>query len=63
MSEQEKLDLRDKINKGLQKAYRNLLQRKAALGQDLVFADENGKPRVVPAKEALAQYKLRHRID
>ncbi len=56
MSEQEKIDLREKICKGLKQSYENLLRRKAALDQDMVFADENGLPRIVPAKEALAEY-------
>lgn len=56
MSEQEKIDLREKICAGLKQSYENLLRRKAALGQDMVFADENGLPRIVPAKEALADY-------
>ena len=57
MSEQEKLDLKEKIIKGLKQSYENLLHRKAALGQDMVFADENGQPRIVPAREALEEYK------
>ena len=57
MSEQEKRELRDKLEKGLKKSYEDLLRRKAALGQDMVFADENGMPRVVPAKEALKEYE------
>ncbi|MBD5296503.1 MAG: hypothetical protein HDS21_00250 [Bacteroides sp.] len=57
MSEQEKIDLKDKITKGLKQSYDNLLRRKAALGQDMVFADENGQPRIVPAREALAEYE------
>ncbi len=56
MSEQEKIDLREKICIGLKASYENLLRRKAALDQDMVFADENGLPRIVPAKEALAEY-------
>lgn len=56
MSEQEKKDLREKICKGLKKSYEDLLHRKAALNQDMVFADENGQPRIVPAREALAEY-------
>ncbi len=56
MSEQEKIELREKICKGLKESYANLLRRKAALGQDMVFADENGLPRTVPAKQALADY-------
>lgn len=60
MSEQEKIELREKINQGLKKSYENLLRRKAALGQDMVFADENGLPRIVPAGEALAEYESKH---
>ena len=58
MSEQEELNLFEKINKGLKKSYENLLRRKAALGQDMVF-DENGMPRIVSAKEALIEYEQR----
>ena len=57
MSEQEELILFEKIDKGLKKSYEDLLRRKAALGQDMVFADENGMPRVVPAREALEEYE------
>ena len=57
MSEQEELILFEKIDKGLKKSYEDLLRRKAALGQDMVFADENGMPRIVPAKEALEEYE------
>lgn len=59
MSEEEKRDLREKICKGLNESYEKLLRRKAALGQDMVFADEEGKPRVVPARDALAEYEAR----
>ena len=57
MSEQEELILFEKVNKGLKQSYEDLLRRKAALGQDMVFADENGMPRVVPAREALKEYE------
>lgn len=60
MSEQEELNLFEKINKGLKKSFEELLRRKAALGQDMVFADENGMPRVVPAKEALDAYERKN---
>ncbi len=56
MSDKEKIDLRQKICRGLKTSYENLLRRKAALDQDMVFADENGTPRIVSAKEALADY-------
>lgn len=57
MSEQEKRDLKNIICKGLKKSYENLLRRKAAMGQDMVFADENGQPLIVSAREALAEYE------
>lgn len=59
MSEQEKIELHKKIYDGLKKSFEDLLRRKAALGQDMVFADENGKPRIVPACQALADYEAR----
>lgn len=55
MSEQEKIDIRNKINEGLKKSYEALLRRKAALGQDMVIADANGQPLIVPAAELLAK--------
>ena len=60
MSEKEKIELKEKICKGLEQSFENLLRRKAALGQDMVFADENGLPRTVPAREALAEYERTH---
>lgn len=63
MSDKEKLNLIDLIDKGLKQSYENLLKRKAALNQDMVFADENGMPRVVPAREALAEYEKSHKPE
>ena len=60
MSEQEKQELENKICEGLKQSYEDLLRRKAALGQDMVFADKNGMPRVVPAEEALEEYEKKH---
>ena len=63
MSEQEKQELENIICEGLKQSYEDLLRRKAALGQDMVFADENGMPRIVPARQALEQFeKLKQRI-
>lgn len=59
MSEQEKIELHKKIYEGLKKSFEDLLRRKAALGQDMVFADENGKPLIVSARQALADYEAR----
>lgn len=62
MSGQEQIEFIQKLNEGLSKSYENLLRRKAALGQDMVFADGNGMPRTVPATEALAEYLKAKRI-
>ena len=59
MSDKENLDIIETLDKGLEQSYENLLRRKAALGQDMVFADENGQPRIIPAREALAEYESR----
>ena len=59
MSDKEKLDIIETLDKGLEQSYENLLRRKAALGQDMVFADENGQPRIVSAREALTEYESR----
>lgn len=55
MSEQGKINIRTKINKGLKKSYEVLLRRKATLGQDMVIADADGQPIVVPAADLLAK--------
>lgn len=57
MSDKEKIDLIQRLNIGLKQSYEKLLRHKAALGQDMVFADENGQPLIVPAREALAEYE------
>lgn len=55
MSEQEKVNIRTKLNEGLKKSYDTLLRRKAALGQDMVIAGVNGQPIVVSASDLLAK--------
>lgn len=57
MSDKEKLNIIETLDKGLEQSYENLLRRKAALDQDMVFADENGQPRIVTARKALAEYE------
>lgn len=59
MSEQEKINIRTKINEGLKKSYKALLRRKAALGQDMVIADAAGQPLVVPAADLLAKREVK----
>lgn len=57
MSDKEQFNIINNLDKGLEKSYEDLLRHKAALNQDMVFADENGQPRVVSAREALAEYE------
>lgn len=57
MSEKEIKNILDILDVGLKDSFEKLLRYKAALGQDMVFADENGLPRVVSAKDALADYE------
>lgn len=55
MSEQE-INLTGKLLKSIRKAQRMMVERKAALGQTVVIADADGKPREIPAKDALGLY-------
>lgn len=55
MPEQEKGELKERIDRGLKQSYEDLLRRKADPGQDMVFANEIGMPHVVPAREALKE--------
>lgn len=60
MSDKEKMNIINTLDEGLKKSYENLLRRKAALGQEMVFADKNGMPRCVSARDALAEYESKH---
>lgn len=62
MSEEEKINFRAKLNQGLKQSYELLLRRKAALGQDMVIADADGQPVVVPAKELLQKEERANNI-
>lgn len=53
MSEQDKIDLADKITEGIRKAQRALFERKSKLGETVIVADADGKPTSITAEEAL----------
>jgi hypothetical protein len=42
-----------RILQGIKKAQRQMLERKAKLGESVVYADANGNPYVLTATEAL----------
>lgn len=51
MSEQEEIRLFERIRENIQKAQRNLFERKAKLGEDIVVTDENGHPITIKAED------------
>lgn len=53
MSELERIAQSDKILKAIRDAQRRLFERKAKLGENVVVADDDGQPLVIPAAEAL----------
>ncbi len=52
MSEQEKIELSDKLNNALKDSYYKMLDLKKKLGQTVIISDGNGKPIEVSAEEA-----------
>lgn len=50
--QQDIVQLSEKINTGIQKAVRKLIEREAALGESLVVGDKDGF-KTVPAKDLL----------
>lgn len=46
-----------RILDGIRKAQRLMLERKAKLGESVVYADADGNPYVISAAEALARLK------
>lgn len=62
MSEQEKL-MSIRILEGIRKAQRLMLERKAKLGESVVYADEDGNPYIITAEEALLRLKKNESSD
>jgi hypothetical protein len=56
MSEQERLELGQKLEKGLKNAYESMLRKKAQLDETIIITDDAGNPIEVSAKERLAKY-------
>lgn len=53
MSDQDKINLSDRITEGIRKAQRELFERKAKLGESIVIADDNGQPVIIKAEDYL----------
>lgn len=52
MSENEIIELSNKLNKALKESYYKMIDLKKKLGQTVIIADKNGKPIEVSAEEA-----------
>lgn len=50
-------ELLKRIHLGIKEAQRRMVERKAKLGESIVIADENGRPIIIPAAEALDRYQ------
>lgn len=53
MSEQEKIDLITSLQRGMAKATRAMLDRKAKLGEPVIVADADGQPVRISAEDAM----------
>lgn len=56
MSDNEFNNISDKIQRGLDKAFIEMLKLKAALGQNVIITDDDGNPIEVSAESVLKQY-------
>ena len=63
MSEQECIDIRERLNQALEESYKKMLRTKAALGESIITVDAQGKPLEMSAKEAWEQYQAENRND
>ena len=57
MSEQERLNIREKLNQALEESYEKMLCLKAKLGDTVVTTDSQGAPQMIAAEELWAKYK------
>lgn len=58
MSEEKDINIVEGISicNAIAKAQRELIERKAKLGENVVIADKNGQPLIISAKDALHLY-------
>lgn len=56
MSEEDRINLREKLNRGLEQSYEDMLKRKAMLGESVIVPDADGNPMAIPAREEYARY-------
>lgn len=56
MSEQERINLYDKLSEAMARSTKKMLHFKEKLGENVIIADENGMPMEVTASDALKLY-------
>ena len=57
MSEQERKELSERLQKGLKESFFKMLELKRKLGQDVVTCDSKGNTIIISAEEALIMAK------
>ena len=57
MSAEERIELEDKLTKGLKESFEKMLLRKRQLGQSVVTCDDNGNVITLTAEEAWQLYQ------
>ncbi len=63
MSEQESLDIRERLNQALEESYKKMLCSKVVLGESIVTVDAQGEPVEMLAEEAWKRYKAENGND
>ncbi len=58
MSEQEIINMRAKLDRGLRDSYEKMLRLKMKLGEAVVVTDADGFPVTIPAEEAWLAYSI-----
>ena len=52
MSEKEKIEFREKLDKALKESFFKMIDLKKKLGQTVIITDKNGRPIEISAEEA-----------
>ena len=63
MTEQECIDIRERLNQALEESSKKMLRTKAALGESIVTVNAQGELLEMPAKDAWEQYKAENGND
>ena len=62
MAAEERIELEDKLTRGLKESFEKMLLRKKQLGESVVTCDETGNVITLSAEEAWRLYKEKNRL-